>query len=202
MSAAVLALQGRLKAAGHDPGPIDGARGPKTYAALCGYIAERDLAAVGLVLGRGITAYCAGFSDLELAHFLSQGAHETQAFRYFAELGGPIYCARYDFRADLGNTEHGDGYRFKGRGLFQLTGRANYEHMAKQTGVDLVARPELAADPDFSVRLAVLYWRERGLSPLACNDDCEAVTRKINGGLNGFLERQRYLARAKTMLRP
>jgi putative chitinase len=199
---AALALQQRLAAAGCDPGPQDGVAGARTYGALCGYVAGRELGKVGADIGRGIATYCSAFAPLDLAHFLSQGAKETDGFRFFTELGGPVYCAQYDNLARLGNTEPGDGYRFKGRGLLQLTGRANYEHIGEVIGLDLVAHPELAADPDLSVRIAAIYWREHGCSAHALADDCEAVTRKVNGGLNGFLERQRYLARAKAMLRP
>lgn len=196
----VRALQERLAAAGYDPGEIDGDRGPHTYAALCSYVAGREIGTVGLGLGRGLEAYCAGFPDLQLAHFIGQACEETEAFRYFTELGGAAYCAKYDGRQDLGNTEPGDGYLFRGRGIFELTGRANYAQMSKLIGIDLVAHPDLAAGSDLAVRIAAIYWRKHNIGPLADADDCAAVTRKINGGENGLDARQNYTKRAKTAL--
>jgi putative chitinase len=197
------ALQKRLKAAGYDPGLIDGFRGPRTFAALCSYVAGHDLGSLGLALGRGMATWCADFSPLNLAHFIGQGAHETGRMKWLTELGGPTYCARYDGRKDLGNCNPGDGYRFRGRGFpMHLTGRANYAWMSKEVGVDLVANPDRAAAPELSIRIGVIYWRSRGLDHLAEDDDVEAVTEGVNGGHNGLEERRQFTDRAKTMLLP
>lgn len=136
-------------------------------------------------------------SRLRLCHFLAQAAHETDGFRTLEEYGGPAYFARYDGRRDLGNTQAGDGARYHGRGVFQLTGRYNYRRFGALMGVDLEADPALAKRPDISLAIAFAYWRERGINPAADADDVARVTTLINGGRNGLAERTRLLARAK-----
>ena len=137
---------------------------------------------------------------LRQAHFLAQAAHESAHFTTLEEMGGPSYFARYDGRKDLGNVKPGDGNRFHGRGIFQLTGRANYRQMGKKLGLPLEQAPELAADPENSLAIAGEYWNSRSISKLADKDDIRAVTKKINGGYNGIADRIDKLARAKKAL--
>lgn len=200
----VLALQQRLAAAGYDPGKPDGIIGPRTYAALFSFAAKRPLGAVGLSLGKSAAAHFPSLglegNALRLAHFLAQAAHETAKFQYFVELGGPSYCSRYEGRADLGNCQLGDGYRYRGRGIFQLTGRANYQSYGKLLGLDLLTHPEKAADPEVSLLIACAYWRSRKINAAADKDDCARVTKLINGGRNGLAEREAYTARLKGLL--
>lgn len=125
--------------------------------------------------------------------FLAQALHETCGFIYIRELGGWNYFKKYDGRKDLGNIKPGDGYRFRGRGIFQLTGRYNYTTIGLKIGVDLVNHPEQAELPWISVHIACLYWQEKGCNALADAGDIRAITRKINGGLNGFQDRLNYL---------
>lgn len=139
----------------------------------------------------GITA------ALRVSHFIAQAAHESDGFCTLEEYGGATYFARYDGRADLGNTRPGDGARYHGRGIFQLTGRANYRRFGEILGIDLEASPERAAEPVTSLRIAAAYWNERRISPAADADDLVTVTRLINGGRNGLKERGAYLAIAK-----
>jgi putative chitinase len=136
-------------------------------------------------------------SALRTAHFLAQVAHESDGFATTEEYASG---KAYEGRKDLGNTEKGDGVRFKGRGLIQLTGRANYATFGKRIGVDLIASPTRAADPAISVLLALEYWKDRGLNALADRDDVEAITRRINGGTNGLAARKSYLVKAKAAL--
>ncbi|AMJ63764.1 hypothetical protein AXW83_17425 [Bosea sp. PAMC 26642] len=136
---------------------------------------------------------------LRLCHFLAQAAHETDRFRTMVEYGGTAYFARYEGRRDLGNTQAGDGVRFHGRGIFQLTGRFNYRRYGALIGVDLEAEPERAKEPAISLAVAFAYWRERGCDTAADADDIAAVTKLINGGRNGLAERTRLLATAKTI---
>jgi putative chitinase len=132
------------------------------------------------------------------AHFIAQLAHESGSFVYAEELASGD---AYEGRADLGNTQQGDGRRFKGRGLIQLTGRANYTAYGKALGRDLAADPTpVATDPALAVDAACWFWETRGLNGLADADDVERVTRRINGGLNGFADRQAYLRRARFFL--
>ena len=135
---------------------------------------------------------------LRMAHFVAQIAHETASLLYAEEIADG---SAYEGRRDLGNTEPGDGKRFKGRGLIQLTGRANYAEYSRDTGVDYVSNPELVAtDPFVAVDVACWYWHKRRINALADADDVKAVTKAINGGYNGLDDRMEYLARAKAVL--
>ena len=136
-------------------------------------------------------------TGLRAAHYLGQIAHESGELRYTEELGSG---AAYEGRRDLGNIHRGDGRRFKGRGVIQLTGRANYEAYRRYCGFDVVARPELLSRPLGAVRSSCWYWRTKGLNALADDDDFIGVTRRINGGLNGYGQRLRYLRLAKEAL--
>lgn len=136
---------------------------------------------------------------LRLCHFLAQAAHETDGFRTLEEYGGPAYFVRYEGRRDLGNTQAGDGIRYHGRGIFQLTGRANYRRFGQVLGIDLEAEPERAKEPAVALSVAFAYWRERGLTAAADADDIERVTKLINGGRNGLAARTRYLKLAETI---
>lgn len=146
------------------------------------------------LLGRDIN------TPLRIAHFLAQVCAETGGFLYMVELGGPGYFAKYDGRADLGNSEPGDGFKFRGRGLVQLTGRANYAKYGAALDLPLVAEPDLASHPVAAAAIAALYWQDHHCNALADADNLMAVTRAINGGLNGFAARKDYLARAKLAL--
>lgn len=201
--AAVADLQRRLDAAGRPCGAVDGVLGPRTLAALLDHVAGRKTGALGHDLARAMLIEFPRRridTPRRIAHFLAQAAHETTGFRDMVELGQEAYFRRYDGRADLGNSQPGDGARFKGRGIFQLTGRANYRRFGARLGLDLEARPEVAAEPPIAVALAGLYWVDRGLNTFADADDAEAVTRKINGGLNGLPDRLARLTRAKAVL--
>jgi putative chitinase len=137
------------------------------------------------------------------AAFLAQVAHETGGFRWFRELGNEAYFARYDGRADLGNTQPGDGPRYRGRGFIQITGRANYTQASQALGLDLVNQPTLAETPEVGARIAAWFWDSHGLNALAdqANDAAfQTITRRINGGLNGLDDRRAYYARAKNVL--
>lgn len=137
-------------------------------------------------------------TPLRAAHFLAQIGHESGAFRWLEELASGN---AYEGRADLGNTQPGDGARFKGRGLIQLTGRANYAAFGKVVGMDLVGNPGLvASDPSLAVRAATWFWTNKSLNVAADADDIERVTRRVNGGLNGLADRMDYLDRAYRVL--
>jgi putative chitinase len=140
-------------------------------------------------------------TKLRLAHFMAQAAHETGGFRWLREIWGPTPAQRrYEGRRDLGNVYPGDGKRFMGRGIFQLTGRANYAAYGMRIGVDLVSDPDRAAEPDLSLRIACEYWRRKGLNILADADNARAITKLINGGFNGFDDRIVKLQAAKGLL--
>ena len=132
-----------------------------------------------------------------ISHFLAQAAHETAGFNTMVEYGSRAYfIKRYGHRRDLGNSSKLDGWLFHGRGIFQLTGRDNYRRYGHKIGVPLEAKPNLAADPIISLRIAGEYWRSHKLNELADRGKFETITRRINGGTNGIEDRRRYLKRA------
>ncbi|MDP3232862.1 MAG: glycoside hydrolase family 19 protein [Myxococcales bacterium] len=131
------------------------------------------------------------------AAFLAQLGHESGGLRYFEEIASG---AAYEGRRDLGNTQPGDGRRFKGRGPIQLTGRANYRAAGQALGIDLERNPERAADPDVGFRIAAWFWQSRGLNSLADQGNFREITRRINGGYNGYDDRVQYWNRARQVL--
>lgn len=112
------------------------------------------------------------------AAFLAQCAHESGELHYVRELASGN---AYEGRTDLGNTETGDGVRYKGRGLIQITGRANYQKCGAALGVDLVADPSLLESPELACRSAGWFWKTHGLNELSDTERFDVVTRKING---------------------
>lgn len=129
--------------------------------------------------------------------FIAQLAHESGELRFWQELASG---AAYEGRKDLGNTEKGDGKRYKGRGPIQITGRANYKKYGDILGLDLINDPELAANPEVGFRLAGAFWRENKLNVLADLENFKAITKRINGGYNGLTDRQKYYKRALKVL--
>lgn len=136
-------------------------------------------------------------SKLRLAHFLAQTAEESAGLATTVEYASG---RAYEGRKDLGNVQKGDGVRFKGRGLLQITGRANYSKYGKALGVDLVDNPDTAAQFPVAALTGAEYWKERRLNIFADKDSIEAVTLRVNGGENGLSSREAYLARAKHAL--
>jgi predicted chitinase len=139
----------------------------------------------------GITSY------LRETAFLAQLAHESGELRYMEEIASG---AAYEGRANLGNTQPGDGKRFKGRGPIQLTGRANYKRYGDLLGLDLVNNPTIAATKEVGFRIAGQYWKLNGLNELADQQQFKAITKKINGGYNGLDDRIKYYERAKKVM--
>lgn len=131
------------------------------------------------------------------AAFLAQIAHESGELRYVEEIASG---KAYEGRLDLGNTEPGDGVRFKGRGLIQCTGRANYEKCGAELGLDLITEPELLSEPGNAARSAAWFWRAHGCNELADADNFRKITRTINGGLNGQADRLAYWEAAKEVI--
>lgn len=138
-------------------------------------------------------------SCARVAMFLAQVGHESSDLRFLEEFGSGD---AYEGRADLGNTEPGDGPRFKGRGLFGVVGRANYQRLAETFGrPDLMTTPTLlATDPDLALQSALWFWNRRNLNVKADSEDLIAVTRGINGGTNGLESRRKHLDAALSVL--
>lgn len=131
---------------------------------------------------------------LRVCHFLAQAAHESAGFKTLEEYASG---SGYEGRKDLGNIKAGDGVRYKGRGIFQLTGRKNYQTYGDKIGYNLVDNPKLAADPKISILTALEYWNANSLSIPADRDDIMTITKRINGGYNGLDSRKTFLERAK-----
>ena len=131
------------------------------------------------------------------ASFLSQVGHESGQLLYVRELASG---QAYEGRADLGNTQRDDGVRFRGRGLLQVTGRANYSACGKALGLDLLAQPALLEQTVNACRSAGWFWQTKGLNALADAGDQVKVTRRINGGTNGLAERLALFAVAQRVL--
>lgn len=140
-------------------------------------------------------------TPMRQAGFLAQIGHESGGLHWLVEMWGPsIAQAHYEGRTDLGNTQPGDGFRFKGRGLLQTTGRSNYQRTGEALGIDLLTDPTLLAKPELAARSAGWFWREHGLNQLADTGDVMRMTRRINGGVNGLLERTALYEAAKAVL--
>ncbi|WP_317993168.1 glycoside hydrolase family 19 protein [Bartonella gliris] len=148
-------------------------------------------------------SYGAITTRLRVAHFLSQCAHESDGFFTVCEYASG---RAYEGRGDLGNVRLGDGVRFKGRGLIQLTGRKNYRCFTQfwrsvdEHAVDCEAFPQVVETFPAALWSAIWFWQMRGLNKLADQDDVVRITKAINGGKNGLSQRLTYLNRAKKLL--
>ena len=133
--------------------------------------------------------------------FIAQLGHESGQLRYVREIWGPTPAqAKYEGRADLGNTQPGDGSKYCGRGLIQITGRANYAACGEALGLDLITQPELLELPQYASMSAAWFWKQNGLNDLADRDQFNTITRRINGGLNGLQDRLEIWSRARAVL--
>ena len=144
-------------------------------------------------------------SPMREAAFLAQIAHESGELKFFEEIWGPTAAQkRYEPPSDLakrlGNTQPGDGKRYKGRGPIQITGRFNYRKYGQLLATDLEGNPDLAATTQIGFETAGQFWKLNGLNELADIPDFKAITKRINGGFNGLPDRQKYYERAKQVL--
>lgn len=132
-----------------------------------------------------------------VAAFIAQVAHESGELHYVRELADGL---AYEGRRDLGNVNPGDGPRYKGRGLIQITGRQNYARCGAALILPLVDEPELLEQPVNASRSAGWFWKTNGLNTLADAGDFLAITKRINGGTNGLAQRVEYWQRAQSAL--
>lgn len=177
----------------------DGLIGRGTLTALFRHAgASADRAAeLALAANVHLRTYAILDTSLRLAHFMAQLIHESGSFRYMEEIASGV---AYEGRADLGNTEPGDGRRYKGRGPIQLTGRANYRRVGRALGIDLEGNPIIAAVPSIGLLTACYFWADAGLNELADADDVLRITQRINGGTNGLADRKLHLVKMKGLL--
>ncbi|OPA88690.1 chitinase [Pseudomonas fluorescens] len=138
---------------------------------------------------------------LRVSAFIAQVGHESGQLRYVREIWGPTaQQAGYEGRADLGNTVKGDGSKYRGRGLIQITGRANYAACGEALGLDLINNPELLEQPQHAAMSAAWFWSANGLNTLADQGKFVKITRRINGGLTGQDDRQALYEKALKVL--
>jgi putative chitinase len=141
--------------------------------------------------------------------FLANVGHESGGLKWLTELWGPTPAQqRYEGRADLGNHQHGDGARFKGRGYLQTTGRANYAKLTQRLRArwpeshtpDFELTPDVLSQPEWAAISAADFWSMKGLNALADRGAFVDVVKRINGGTNGLEERMRLYAAAQEAL--
>lgn len=128
------------------------------------------------------------------AAFLAQIAHESGSLKYVKEIADG---SAYEGRADLGNTSPGDGVKYKGRGLLQITGKSNYLACGIGLSLDLIAFPQLLEKPENACRSAAWFWQSRSLNQFADTDRFGSLTKRINGGFNGLDDRIQAWLRAR-----
>ena len=129
---------------------------------------------------------------LRQAMFLAQIGHESGGMKYTVEIWGPTPTqSRYEGRKDLGNTQAGDGFKYRGRGLIQTTGRYNYEKTSDALDVDFLRYPELLEEPQNAARSAAWWWQSHNLNKFADSGDILGCTMVINGGKNGLEHRKK-----------
>lgn len=129
--------------------------------------------------------------------FLAQILHESGSLVYTRELASG---EAYEGRVSLGNTEPGDGVRFKGRGLIQITGRSNYAEVGAALDADLLTYPDMLERPKLATRSAAWWWKEHGCNEIADTGDFVRLTKRINGGTNGLADRQALWLKAQAVI--
>jgi len=143
-------------------------------------------------------------NNVRLAAFLAQVGHESGQLRYNKEIWGPTAAQKgYEGRKDLGNVIAGDGRKFAGFGLIQLTGRANYEAFGLAVKGDktyFTNNPQLIQTPEYAVMTACWFWQKNGLNKYADTGDFKTLTKRINGGLTNYADRVDLWERAKKTL--
>ena len=137
-------------------------------------------------------------TPLRAAHFMAQCCHETGGLKFLKEKGNSKYFKKYEqgrLGKMLGNTQAGDGEKYKGRGLLHLTGRSNYKAYQKSGYCkgDIIENPELLEQPIGAIKSGMWWWMKHKLNALADKDAFEAITRRVNGGTNGLEDRGRWL---------
>ena len=206
----------------------DGVLGPRTYAALfrrLGASPERaELFGIGAAAH--FPAYGIDATPERLTEWLGEMGHESQSFTRLEEnlryttparikavwpsrfqsvsdaasyANNPEALANFVYAGRMGNTQPGDGWRFRGRGLIMLTGRANYEATAQRSGLPIIGQPSIAGEPAAAVEIASEWWARKGLNRLADEGRSDAITLAINGGTNGIADRRQRKANVRRL---
>lgn len=166
------------------------------------YATDADIKTYAPLLNKWMPYYSINTHDRQAA-FIAQVIHESGSFHYMEEIASGSAYDTGKMAVRLGNTPErdGDGERYKGKGGLQITGKDNYEAVSKGLGVDFVSHPEKLKEPNYAIQSACWYWNMHGLNALADKGDFKAVTKKTNGGYNGYLDRVMYYHRALKILK-
>lgn len=174
---------------------------PDTLKAISPYVSSQRANTYADILNKCMHGFGLLDTAERAAMFLAQILHESGHLRYTEEIASG---KAYEKRTDIGNTpvDDGDGPKYKGRGLIQITGRANYETIGRAMALDIINHPEILSTPSNAVLSACTWWSLRGakLNPLADAGNVEKVTKIINGGLNGYVERKQLYDKAMKVL--
>lgn len=173
-----------------------------TYAALLGRVAGHritpDLAAP---FATHLPQYDVDANVSRLSAFIGQCCHESLRFTRTREIWGPTaWQKKYEGRADLGNTQKGDGFNFRGAGWIEVTGRDWFTRIGKLLGIDLAGNPDLANAPEIATLMSLAWWKLNGMNAIADTGDIRAVTHKINPGMLGLDERTGFTIACRALL--
>lgn len=166
---------------------------PEALRHVCPNLTGKDATPIAAGLGAAFRRFDIT-TERRAAMAVAQWAHESDRFRTATEYASGD---GYEGRLDLGNTQRGDGRRFKGRGRIMITGRANYSAIAKALGVDCLDHPEILAECPHSELASGHWWHAHGCNAFCDDNDFRGLTRRINGGFNGLADREALYARAK-----
>ncbi len=176
-----------------DAGAVFGITSPKCVAAFLAQVGHESngFASLAENLNYSSKALCTVFKK----YFPTE--ESTKGFSRNPErIASRVYADR------MGNGNEGtkDGWKYRGRGLIQITGKTNYAECGQMLGLDLLHAPHLLETPKYAALSAAWYWHSRGLTPIAEDGHFELLTKKINGGLHGFEDRKARWEKAKAAL--
>ena len=169
---------------------------PKEIKSIAVHADDKKIEVYTPLLNQYMHEYKICGSEREAA-FLATIIHESGSFRYTREIASG---ASYEGRKDLGNIYKGDGVKFRGRGLIQLTGRSNYERASKALGIDFVSNPQLLEQPRYATQVSCWWWSDKGLNEIADTGDFRRITRRVNGGYTGWSNRLKFYNLALNIL--
>lgn len=159
------------------------------------YCPKKNVDTYAMEINRTMYEFGINTTRLRMAHFLAQIGHESAQFQYLKEIASGEAYDTGRLATRLGNTpeKDGDGQKYKGRGVIQITGTDNYKKVGDYFGQNFLSQPELLEEPCWAFRTAGWYWNSKNLNAHADKDDLLTITKLINGGTNGYAERQKYL---------
>lgn len=165
---------------------------PSQLKDIAPYVTSAHLALYTTPLNRAMEKYGIN-TRLRIAAFIANIMHESGSLQYVKEIASG---EAYEDRIDLGNSQEGDGKKYKGRGLIQVTGRFNYAELTKEFDIDFISHPQLLEQPDYAALASAWWWKKHGCNELADKGKFIDIVRVINGGTNGLTERSMFYNKA------